>query len=166
MTPAEAVETWVRDFVVHHDLCPFAGAPLRSGRVRFVEARAEEPNEALADLLTELERLDEDVADTTLLVLPRFFDDFDDFLDLVAASEALLEATERDGDYQLASFHPHYRFEGAPKDDPANATNQAPFPALHLLRTDSVALAIEQHPDTEAIPQRNIDLLRALAGSE
>ncbi len=164
MTPAEAVEEWVRTFVVRLDLCPFAGGPLRAGRVRFAESAAAEPNDALPELLAELDRLDEGVADTTLLVLPRHFDDFDDFLDLVAASEDLLEATGRADTYQLASFHPAYRFADAPTDDPANATNRAPFPALHLLRVADVAKAIDQHPDTESIPDRNIALLRRLAG--
>lgn len=157
----DAVEAWVRDFVVRHDLCPFAAGPLRAGRVRFAEC-ADDPLESLLD---EIERLDAGEADTTLIVL-RGFADFEDFLDLVAAAEELLEATGLESTYQLASFHPDYRFADAPPDDPANATNRAPHPTLHLLRVADVSRAVDAHPDPEGIPSRNVALLRALAQGE
>ena len=161
--PAQHVERWVQAVVVRLNLCPFAAAPLRQGRVRFVESRGEVRPDVLEELLDEIELLDADVAATTLLVLPRHFSDFAEFLELVADAEELLEAVGRESDYQVASFHPDYVFADTPADDPANATNRAPFPTLHLLRCADVAHAIEQHPDTESIPQRNVALLRRLA---
>jgi hypothetical protein len=39
--------------------------------------------------------------------------------------------------YQVASFHPQYRFADAPDNDPDNYTNRSVYPMLHLLREDS-----------------------------
>lgn len=157
----DAVEAWVRGFVVKHDLCPFAAGPLRAGRVRF----ALSGDDPLESLLDEVERIQAGVADTTLLVLGGFAD-FEEFLDLVAAADELLEATGLESSIQLASFHPDYRFAGVPADDPANATNRAPHPVLHLLRVDDVSRAVDAHPDPDGIPDRNVALLRKLAQAD
>ena len=76
---------------------------------------------------------------------------------LVELAEALLEEYDYDGIYQIASFHPEYLFAGAKRDAPANYTNRAPYPTLHLLRESSLDRAIDSHPDIDGIPQRNID---------
>jgi uncharacterized protein len=134
------------------------------GTVRFVASRADDPHEVLAELLTEAQGLVAGGAGTTtLLVLPQHASDFDDFLDLVAASEDLLAQAGLTDNIQVAHFHPDYVFASVAADDPANGTNRAPWPTLHLLRVADVALAIETHPDAEGIPERNIALLRRLA---
>lgn len=99
---------------------------------------------------------------TTLLVLPEGFADFDDYLDLLAMAEALLEDIDLDGQLQLASFHPHYQFDDTDYDDPGNWTNRAPYPILHLLTEESVARAVESHPDPDSIPDTNIDKLEEM----
>ena len=67
-----------------------------------------------------------------------------------------------DGVIQVASFHPAYRFDDAPMDDPANFTNRSPFPMFHLIREEGLAAALESHPSPESIPQRNVARLREL----
>lgn len=140
------------------NLCPFARSPLASGKVRFVEARSIELAELLAEVLHEAGVIADDLAETTVIVVPE--QSFDDFLDLVGATEALLEAAAPE--LQLAGFHPDWVFADSAPDDPANRVNRAPHPALHLIRRSDVARAIETHPDTEAIPGRNAALLRSL----
>ena len=51
---------------------------------------------------------------------------------------------------------------GAGPDDIENYTNRSPCPMLHLLREASVEAAVEAHPDTAQINERNIETMRAL----
>ncbi|MCX7088408.1 MAG: DUF1415 family protein, partial [Methylococcales bacterium] len=67
-----------------------------------------------------------------------------------------------EGTYQLASFHPEYRFANAPNDDPANYTNRSPYPMLHLIREASIEAVLSTYPDPESIPERNIQYTRQL----
>ena len=164
---------WLERVVLAENLCPFAGRALRRGDVRVV-AGAFDARSCLARLAAEADALaatgEPDAADapTVLLVVAPdahgrgAVDGLDDFLDLVALAEALLGSLGHDGALQLASFHPDYAFEGAPSDDPANATNRAPYPTLHLLRESAVSAAVARHPDPEGIPGRNMERLRAL----
>ncbi len=159
--PVAEVRRWVDDIVVALDLCPFAAAPLRAGTVRFVASRAGDLQEVLAEVLSEAQTLAQgDAGTTTLLVLPAHAEDFEDFLDLVHASNDLLAATELSEEVQLAHFHPDYVFEGVSPEDPANNTNRAPWPVVHLIRVADVAAAVAGHPDPEGIPARNIRLMR------
>jgi hypothetical protein len=162
--PATQVRHWVDRVVIGLDLCPFAASPLRAGSVRFVCSRAESPQEILAEVLAEAQGLAAgDAGTTSLLVIPRHAEDFQDFLDLVQASEDLLSQTSLSDQIQLAHFHPDYVFAGAEANDPANATNRAPWPTLHLLRTADVASAIAAHGNVSDIPSRNAELMRRLS---
>jgi hypothetical protein len=155
---------WMEEFVLALDLCPFARAPWRAGRVRLIESRAANEEEVLAELLHEISLLTGGPdPDTTLLVIPQLLSDADDLLDLVAAGEELLERLDLDSDVQLVGFHPAYCFDDAAMDDPAHATNRSPHPTIHLLRQDQVSRAIDAHPDIDAIARRNMALLRARA---
>jgi len=159
-----AVRTWLQAFVVELDLCPFAGGPLRAGRVRIAVAEATDLEAAVGALLLEAERLDEDEdVETSLLVIPDLFPDFEDFLDVTAAAEEVFRVSGYDGIYQIVAFHPEFRFADSDPADPANGTNRSPFPMWHLLRESSVERAIEGHPDVASIPARNAELLRELA---
>ena len=150
------------------DLCPFARGPLEAGRIRIAESRGCDAPAILAELMHEISLLDasDPEADTSLLVIPALIDDFDAFLDLSGMAEALLSQSDLEGTYQLAHFHPHYVFDGVPEDDPANHTNRAPFPVLHILRWTDVREAMETHPDVSHIPRRNQALLRGLGVDE
>ena len=156
---------WVEAVIVGLPLCPFAAGPHRRGQIRYVQSRsAGVVEETLAEVWGEARRLlrDGGDAETTLLLLPEGFGDFDDLLDLCAAGEALLEAVGLGADIQLVAFHPDFCFDGAEAGEAGNETNRSPVPLLHLLRAADVAAAIAQHPDVEGIPERNAARLRAL----
>jgi len=160
----DAARRWVDRVVVGLDLCPFAEAPLRNGRVGFVESRADTVEQLLQELMDEVDHLDqgEATADTALIVIPTLLADFDDFLDVIAAAEALLKSTGHDGRYQLAHFHPSYVFADTEPDDPANLTNRSPAPMIHILRWADVREAMETHPNVGEIPRRNQALMREI----
>ena len=67
-----------------------------------------------------------------------------------------------EGIYQIASFHPQYRFAGTRSEDIENYTNRSPYPMLHLIREQSLTRAVASYPDINGIPRRNIELLRSL----
>ncbi len=153
---AVAAETraWVDRAVVGLNLCPFAKAPQAKGLVRYVVSSASDPAALLADLITELERLAESRAstlETTLLVHPQVLTDFADYNDFLALAEDTVAELDLDGVLQVASFHPQFQFEGTTPDDITNATNQSPYPTLHLLREDSIDKAVAAFPEAEAI---------------
>ena len=167
-TATAATRHWIETVVVGLGLCPFARDALARDLVRVVVVDTIDVGAALqrlADVAAELLADGEAPDGTALLVLPDGFADFDDYLDLVALAEALLEDLEHVGELQIASFHPDYRFAGAAPDDAANWTNRAPYPVLQLLREDSVGRAVARHPDPEGIPARNIERLRALGAA-
>lgn len=152
---------WIQDVVIGCNFCPFAAKEVKQGTVRY---QIEEDNdiEACLNAFTmECELLDSNRdIETTILILPNGFDEFEDYLDLVDCAEQVLEENGYEGVYQVASFHPQYCFEGEEANDGSNYTNRSPYPMLHILREASVERAIEKYPDAEGIPARNIEFAR------
>ena len=163
-TPAElAVASWIEDFVVAHNLCPFAAKELRAGRVRITETQARDEEALLLALHEELDLLFVNAElETSLLVHPHVLKDFSAYNDFLDLADELIFSLGLEGTIQIASFHPDYCFAGTKAESPENRTNRSPYPLLHLLREESVARAAASHPDVEAIPQRNIALMRHL----
>ncbi|KEF31417.1 hypothetical protein D777_01766 [Marinobacter nitratireducens] len=159
----ESTRKWVEDVVVGYNLCPFAKRELVRNRVRFVVSEATTEDELLRDLHAELHRLDDEPEiETTLLIHPHALTDFGAYNDFLDAADGLLAFLEMDGIYQIASFHPDYQFEGTDPEAAENYTNRSPFPMLHLLREASLEAAIENYPDIDAVPARNIELMNDL----
>ena len=169
IAPEPAVNRWLEEVVIGLGLCPFAAPPWRRGEVRLAVSDAADELELLAELQEELLRLDaadQHVLETTLLIVRRLFVEFEDFNQFLDPVDALLERFDWVGRFQIASFHPHYRFADVANDDPGNLTNRSPYPILHLIREDSLTRAIANFPDPEGIPERNIARLQALSGPE
>jgi hypothetical protein len=158
-----ATQTWLSSIIIAHNICPFAKREQERGSIRFCVDEQSDMENCLLNLIQECERLDNDNAiETTLLIYATAFKSFDDYLDFVAVAEDLLIDQDYEGVYQLASFHPDYYFEGAKLDDPENYTNRSPYPMVHLLRETSIDRAVSSYPDVDNIPQRNIELTRNL----
>jgi len=159
----EATQSWLKTIIIAYSICPFAKHEADRGSIRFSIDRDTEAESCLLSLMLECDRLNIDSSiETTLLIYDNAFTAFDDYLDFLDIAEALLIEQGYEGIYQLASFHPDYCFEGAKQDDPANYTNRSPYPMLHLLRETSIERTVNTYPDTENIPQRNIELTREL----
>lgn len=156
---------WLERAVIGLNLCPFAKAVHAKGQVHLAVCEAEDvPDviEALDAEITDLLAHEPRLRDTTLLVVPRGFDDFLLFNDLVRQGDRLLQRRKLEGVLQLASFHPAFVFAGANEDDMANFSNRSPWPTLHLLREDSVDRAVAAFPEAEAIYDANIRTLEEL----
>lgn len=160
-----AVRVWLREHIVGLDLCPFAGGPLRAGRVRIARCNDHDLESAATAVLNEVQRLVDDPAiETTLLLVPQVGADFEDFLDATELVQQVMTASGYEGVFQLVPFHPDFRFAEGPDDDPAHGVQRSPTPLWHLLREESLDRAIDGHPDVGSIPQRNAALLRQRAG--
>ena len=101
--------------------------------------------------------------ETTLLIHPGVLHDFLESNDFLDVADDVLKNLGLVGDIQIASFHPRYPFEGTEPDEVTNRTNRSPYPTLHLLREASVERAVENYPDPDEIPRRNIETMRRLA---
>ena len=161
-----ATRHWIEKAVIGLNLCPFARAVWVKNQVRIVVSTARHVDGLLDDLDRELELLaatPPERIDTTLIVHPTLFPDFEVFNDFLGVADEVVAEHDLEGVIQVASFHPDYRFEGTEPDDITNATNRAPFPTLHLLREDSVARAVaSEGGDADAIVARNMETLRRL----
>lgn len=160
--------SWLERLVVGLNLCPFAAPVIARDQLRLAVCAAPDRDAQLRALLQELDllqRSDEETIATTLLIFSGGPDDFDDYLDLLAMAEDLLEQAQLDGIIQIASFHPRYVFADSSDDDPANCSNRSPWPMLHLLREAQLTRVLASFPHPEQIPLDNIARLRALGAA-
>jgi hypothetical protein len=160
-----ATRTWLEKAVIGLNLCPFARAVHVHERIRYCLTDAASEGDLLEALAAELLALsaeDAEKVETTLLIHPYVLNDFLEFNDFLHAVEDLIAGLDLDGELQVASFHPHYRFAGSQPDDIENFSNRSPYPTLHLLREASIARAVAAFPDAADIYERNIETLRRL----
>ncbi len=153
---------WIYEVVIGCNFCPFAAREVQRNSIRYKVEESKDKAACLLTLIQECERLDKEASiETTFIIFPDTFTSFQSFLDLLSFSGKLLKKQRYEGVYQLASFHPEYRFGGAPANDAANYTNRSPYPMLQLLREDSVEKALAHYAGSaEEIPERNIRFAR------
>lgn len=163
------IRRWLESFVVGLDLCPFARPVLHADNLRISISDAQSDEDLRQAFLTELDLFqastEEEIA-TILLVFPRAFASFDDYLDFLDEAQALRSAAGLDELIQLASFHPQYQFEGEAPDSPGNYSNRSPYPLIHLLRESMLTRVLAEFPEPDKIPERNIRTLEELGLSE
>ncbi len=165
--PAAAVKDWLGRFIIPYRICPFAERVHEQQSIRYRVLDDADAEACLLALIAECRILDQlPSIETTLLIFSQALADFDDFLDLTAVAEQLMPQQGYQGVYQLAHFHPGYRFAGCDADDPANYTNRSPYPMWHLLREERLEQALAHYPHPELIPERNIRLCRELGSAK
>ena len=164
-TVTDHTRQWLEKAVIGLNLCPFAKAPHVKNLVRISVSQARHLDGFLEDLDRELQLLGDTPADeleTTLLVHPTLFPNFDTFNQMLDIADAAVVDNGLEGIVQIAPFHPDFQFEGTDSDDIGNYTNRSPYPTLHLIREDSIAKAAQAFPDASAIFERNIALLEKM----
>ena len=161
----EDTRRWLERAVIGLNLCPFAKAVHVKQQIHYALSQARGVNELRDELgtqLRELVKLNPDVRETTLLIVPKVLRDFLDFNDFLVEAEEVLTALDLEGVIQIASFHPDYQFAGTRADDITNFTNRSPYPTLHLIREASIDRAVEAFPDPEVIFETNMNTLEKL----
>lgn len=158
-----SVRQWVEVMVVEFNLCPFAKRELVNDHVHFCVTQATTDEQLLVSLEEQLHLLNDDASiETSLLIHPYVLQDFYDYNQFLSLADGLLVEMKLEGIYQIASFHPDYQFADTGINDAENYTNRSPYPLLHLLREDSLELAIKNHTNVEQIPVHNIELMNSL----
>lgn len=152
---------WIHKVVVGCNFCPFASRTMQQHHVHYQVEESANTTVCLDAFITELTRLDKDPhIETSFLIFPNAFQQFDEYLDMVSSAEHLLKEKGYEGVYQLASFHPVYRFASSEKNDAADYTNRSIYPMIHFLRETSVDKALAHYENPESIPERNVDFAR------
>ena len=160
-----ATRLWLERAVVGLNLCPFAEAVYRGGRVRFRVSDQKSASALLEELCSELLHLNgahPRECETTLLIHPFALRNFADYNQFLGHCDAAIAEAGLEGELQVAGFHPEFQFAGTEPDDIENYTNRSPYPMLHLLREASIERAIAAAPNTQQIYERNIRTLRIL----
>lgn len=154
-------KNWIIDVVIGCNFCPFASREVKNNSIHYQVEIATDLNACLQSFMKECERLDNNGnIETTLLIFPLAFQNFEDYLNLLEVAQKLLKKEGYEGIYQVASFHPLYIFEGSNENDAANFTNRSVYPMLHLLREEKVEEALQHYQNPEQIPERNIKFAR------
>ena len=164
MNPEQIIDRtkkWIIEVVIGCNFCPFAAKVVKQQTIFFKVEENTGIEICLASFGHEMERLDNDpTIETSFLIFPNAFEQFDDYLNLVSLAEKLLKRKGYEGIYQLASFHPLYLFANSDEKDPANYTNRSIYPMLHLLREESIDKALANYKDPESIPVRNANFAK------
>ena len=163
------VNQWLDDVVIGLNLCPFAAKPKRLNQVHldvFTGTDETELDRAFLSALDELQSMEASERETTLLIIPNALVSFEDYMLYLQQAQWLLQRAGLEGTLQIASFHPHYQFDGTDPSDKENLTNRAPYPILHLIREASLEDVLAKYPDPESIPQNNIDRVESLTAKE
>lgn len=165
MDKIEKTKSWIEKFVIALNLCPFANHPFVNNKIRYKLEETKDLEQLVKTLIEELSFLQKkqnEAVETTLIIHPNLLNDFLDYNDFRGVVEAVLEENEWVGIFQVATFHPDYQFAGEHQNSPSNFVTRSPFPMLHILREESVEKAIDSHPDTDLIPDENIQKLNEL----
>lgn len=160
---------WVKEIVIRHNLCPFAHKPFRNDVIRYTLSAATTEDALMDELIDELLLLrDADISklETTLLIVPDCFRDFDHYNQFLNVVDMLIGQFGLEGTIQVASFHPDYQFADLDFDDARNYTNRSLYPMFHLILEESIERARNSHPDVEGIPETNMALLEEIGLEE
>ena len=151
---AEETRHWLQTAVIGLNLCPFAKAVFNKGLFRIEVSRARHLYDFLEHLDRELLLLRDTPAEeieTTLLIEPQLFADFELFNDVLDITDQVLVEHGLEGVIQIAPFHPQFQFADSEPNAISNYTNRSPYPTLHLIREDSIAKAMQAFPDADTI---------------
>ena len=94
-----ATRLWLERAVIGLNLCPFAKAVHVRGQVRWVLSDATDEEALLADLVHELQVLqdaDPEAVETTLIVHPHVLEDFEDYNQFLDVADAAVRPAGKD----------------------------------------------------------------------
>lgn len=168
-TTYELVDEWLTKVVIGLNLCPFAARPQQMQLIDIIVSDAQSHDQLLADLHYELKRLADTPAmalETTLVATPHLLKEFNEYNQFLEIVERLIQHIGLEGEIQVASFHPHYRFDGTEPEAPENLTNRSPVPIFHLIRELSISEALKYYREPDQIPKRNIDKMNSLTAEQ
>lgn len=158
---------WIQEFVIHHNLCPFAKVPFDKNRIEYyIMEEDQDIEDILPNVLTELQSGSRIDISNSFIICLHLQIDFVQFLEHYDRAIRIVENLVLEEEFQLVSFHPQYQYAQTDLTDPVNLTNRSPYPMIHILRVDEVAEAIKAYGDTQKILVQNQETLNRLHRSE
>lgn len=159
---------WIDEMVIAEQFCPFAKAPRKQNGIELVEYTDKQIDGLIQIFVDKCHELEKNhTIETSLIICSNSLEDFYDYLDVLAIIQE--QAHAFDGQFQLASFHPNYRFEGEAPASLSHYTNRAPYPIFHILREASISQVLQtfSEPDviSDAIVARNIEHAHTLGAN-
>lgn len=164
--PIDTTKSWISDFVIRHNLCPFARFPYEADQIEYFEVTGELViSEYLEHIVRYLIVLDKSlIYKTGFIIFPEADISFEDLLTMKDLAISIVASTQLKDKYQLVPFHPDYRFSRIPEDSPLHKINQSPYPMLHILDEEELDVAIDKYGDTSEIIEDNIKTMKKLFG--
>ena len=164
----DKTKIWIEEFILKYSICPFARRTFDQNLIKFKVDNSPDFEPALFALtvyLRELSFIIESFSNA-FLILPNWKKGFESFLDCVEYGYSILDEMNLDHLFQLVAFHPDFHYQNENAGDITNATNQSPYPMIHILKISEVSLAIEKHEDAHRIAIDNKKLLSGLPENE
>lgn len=146
----EQTKLWISDIIVKLKLCPYASSPFINDQIRYsirpsVVSGDDLVDEFFKEGIILLESEPSDIA-TTMLVMPNYEGDIDEFYYLYEWLVDLLESDDEElleNEVQPAFFHPNWTFGGIPEKSAVHFEKRAPFPVINLLRREDLNSVVE-----------------------
>ena len=163
----QQTQNWISDIVIGLNLCPFASQLFQNETIDYTVNTGDSTEQHLQQLADCFVKLEKSVdIETSLLIYPEAYQQFDNYLDMLDLANHLLDDLNYTGTYQIASFHPDYRFADSAENDASNFSNRSPYPMLHLIRESDLEKAIANYPNIGQVPENNIKKLREIGYKE
>lgn len=156
-------QKWIEQIVIDMNLCPWAHRVYAENKVLYLTSELRDFMSGLSFIQNCCNELS-DSYDTALIIYDEIV--FDKFIDFVEIIMEFFQSSGLSGTFQIAHFHPQYQFANTDKEQNSNYTNRSPFPIIQILRVEQVALAIENYPDVDMIPEKNIRKLESMSRIE
>lgn len=164
-TEINLVKYWIEKVVIGLNFCPFAAKPFHLDKIIYLVHQEEDISQYLKQFYAVLRELQEEpaeVIETAFIIYPQSFQDFKEYLKYLNILNNFLAMNQLEKQFQLASFHPRYQFQGSLTEDITNNTNKSPYPLIHILRSDSIQKVRLAYRDTLKIPVTNMEKLKFL----
>ena len=151
----QITKNWISQFVIELNICPFAGPSFKQDKIDYDVIETFSSFQLFEEFLKKISYLlDNKEVSNAFIILPKL-KDFLDYLNLYDGCNELLIDAKAESQFQLASFHPDYQYEGLEPEDVRNYRNKSPHAMIHILRVEEVESAIKAYGDTSEIPEIN-----------
>lgn len=124
-------KTWIRDFIIGEDICPFANEPFKNNQINYLTTNKDSIEK---DIKEEIQNLNSQKFQTSFLI----FSESISYYALLDLIDFLNSTINLNSDYQFIAFHPDFHFEGLEPKAIANYVNKSPYPMIHIINNNEL----------------------------
>ena len=152
-----ATKKWINDVVIGCNFCPFASKVFLNNSIYYVVDNTTKQfsyQKNIAEVILHLQKNKK--ISTAFIIFCNNYKTFNTYNKMLLNANNYLQKNKWQHEFQIASFHPEYIFEGTLINNASNYTNKSPYPMLHILREAMVSNAINYYKNAAEIPKNNI----------